>query len=93
MELWQIGLYSVASLLSLKSLTTLMADHRNRIRRDAAIRVRLREINREAEEKAAAEEAQKLAEEEALAEKRKRLAAEAAENQEQLVAEAASLME
>ncbi|TWU11907.1 hypothetical protein CA54_07190 [Symmachiella macrocystis] len=42
MELWQLGLYAVASVLALRSLTTLMANHRSRARRDAAIQARLR---------------------------------------------------
>jgi len=42
MELWQLGLYAVASVLALRSLTTLMANHRGRARRDAAIQARLR---------------------------------------------------
>ena len=42
MELWQLGLYAVASILALKSLTTLMANHRGHARRSAAIQARLR---------------------------------------------------
>lgn len=52
MELWQLGLYAAASLLALKSLTMLMSDHRNRIRRDAAIQARLKVMAEEAEQDA-----------------------------------------
>ncbi len=55
MEFWQLGLYAVASFLALKSLTMLMANHRNRVRRDAAIQARLIVMAQEAEQ--AAEEA------------------------------------
>lgn len=56
MDWWQLGLYAGASLLALKSLTTLMENHRNIIRRDAAVQARLRMMAQEAEEKAKAAE-------------------------------------
>lgn len=36
MEVWQIVLYGTAALLALKSLTSLMTAHRNRLLRDIA---------------------------------------------------------
>ena len=58
MDLWQLGLYAAASLLALKSLTTLMTNHRMIVRRDAAIQARLRNMAQEAEEKSNAAEQQ-----------------------------------
>jgi hypothetical protein len=52
MELWQLGLYAVASVMALRSLTTLMANHRGRARRDAAIQARLRMTQSVAEQAA-----------------------------------------
>ena len=38
MEVWQIVLYGAAALLALKSLTSLMTAHRDRLAREAAER-------------------------------------------------------
>ena len=52
MEVWQLILYAVASLLALRSLTSLMTSHRDQTRYKLSIDARQRELQRRRAEQA-----------------------------------------